>query len=720
MNTDGKSEKEEKEDRELAILLAAYNEAESRQTRLQILSLFVKHFSKTELRKMVPGLSNWQIDQARRHATLEGPGKPVVSAPIKRTRLDPVKTDHFVNFIARPNFLQDVAFGTKNLKLDSGEQITIPNVIRTMVPSRIIKQYLSFCKETGFEPASERTLFRIIDVCAASTQKSLQGLDYFSTEGAQAFDTLESGINTLEENGASALWAKEMKHVLKECKRYLKTDYKSHVGANERCVDHCTNYSLSDSLVKAFRKKCDHAHDKFCDVCIKMDEALSDIVEMITSPKLNLTKQQQSHLTFDVKHAIESIRIWKAHLIRTVNQEQAKEEILSSLNDQSILIVMDWAMKFLPKRYREKMSDFYGKRGKSWHVSCIIYKSGDDYDVETIVHLFDSCTQDWFSVVSILEHLLATIKQEHPGVNIAFLKSDNAGCYHNGTLILSLEAIGERTGIHIQRYDYSDPQSGKDICDRKIAPMKGHIQRWINENHDVLTAADMKEALESYGGVRGCRVVVAEIDVSRAAKMEKWKGISKLFSFEFQASGIKAWKAYGIGQGQMFPYTKLSQSKQGPTGLRVISPISPMKSLPKPDLTKNKKKITSNQHVFLCEEEGCVATFESLKDMQDHMDTGQHVRVMERETVYDLARKKWAAMVTGVQSTHVGDTGEGDQAIASLNKSRKQPVMGWALKTTTKGKNMTEKLKLYLVEIFNNGIKTGKINKMYTLLSDRS
>ena len=53
--------------------------------------------------------------------------------------------------------------------------------------------------------------------------------------------------------------------------------------------------------------------------------------------------------------------------------------------------------------------------------------------------------------------------------------------------------------------------------------MKGHIQRWVNEKRDVVTAVDMKEALESYGGVRGCRIAVAEfeVDVAKAAKPEK-------------------------------------------------------------------------------------------------------------------------------------------------------------------------------------------------------
>ena len=133
----------------------------------------------------------------------------------------------------------------------------------------------------------------------------------------------------------------------------------------------------------------------------------------------------------------------------------------------------------------------------------------------------------------------------------AYLKSDNAGCYHNASLILSLKSIGKRAGISVRRYDFSNPQAGKEMCDRKIAPMKGHIQRWVNEKHDVVTAVDMKEALESYGGVRGCRMAVAKVDVARTAKPVEWKGISILFNFEFLSSGISAWKANAIGEGQM-------------------------------------------------------------------------------------------------------------------------------------------------------------------------
>ena len=70
-------------------LISAHNNAENWQTKRQILSLFVNDFSKADLQEMIPGLSKWRINQARRHAIDVGKGQPLVETPIFRTRLDP-------------------------------------------------------------------------------------------------------------------------------------------------------------------------------------------------------------------------------------------------------------------------------------------------------------------------------------------------------------------------------------------------------------------------------------------------------------------------------------------------------------------------------------------------------------------------------------------------------------------------------------------------------
>ena len=64
-----------------------------------------------------------------RHAFKNKPGQPIEPPMLQRTRLDPAKVDHFLDFISSPSFLQDVAYGKRNLKLSTGEKIEIPNVV---------------------------------------------------------------------------------------------------------------------------------------------------------------------------------------------------------------------------------------------------------------------------------------------------------------------------------------------------------------------------------------------------------------------------------------------------------------------------------------------------------------------------------------------------------------------------------------------------------------
>ncbi|XP_015756717.1 PREDICTED: uncharacterized protein LOC107336165 [Acropora digitifera] len=149
----------------LSRLVTPYNEASNWYTRQQILSVFVGDYSKTELLAFIPGLTKWRIDEARKHAFRTSPGHLIDPPVIHRCRLDPVKVDHFLEFISSPSFLQDVAYGTKNLKLSDGETIEIPNVVRTVVASRLVHLYQSYCAESGFsEPIGWSTLLNILKV----------------------------------------------------------------------------------------------------------------------------------------------------------------------------------------------------------------------------------------------------------------------------------------------------------------------------------------------------------------------------------------------------------------------------------------------------------------------------------------------------------------------------------------------------------------------------
>lgn len=51
---------------------------------------------------------------------------------------------------------------------------------------------------------------------------------------------------------------------------------------------------------------------------------------------------------------------------------------------------MDWVMKFLFFQYREIQLDFFGKKGISWYILCLIIKKSDfELIVSILLDYFD-------------------------------------------------------------------------------------------------------------------------------------------------------------------------------------------------------------------------------------------------------------------------------------------------------------------------------------------
>ena len=272
---------------------------------------------------------------------------------------------------------------------------------------------------------------------------------------------------------------------------------------------------------------------------------------------------------------------------------------------QSHLVVMDWAMKFLQLRHREKQSDWYGKRRLSWHVSSVVSKDNltKKLQVTTYAHLFDECTQDWYAVSLIIEHLLTHLKAKHPLLKSIYLRSDEAGCYHNNLLIAAVRDIGQRVGVTIKNYDFSEPQSGKDICDRILCPLKSSIRAYCSEGHNVLTAMGMKEALKQHP-VSGTSTLVNIVDRSKERLLiKKLDNFGAFHNFQFESSRIRAWKAYRMGCGSLFPYNGPTMF-QGPTMLQTDDSEQVecwFDSVKERDLNpKSKEQPTAGELLFEC------------------------------------------------------------------------------------------------------------------------
>ena len=243
----------------LEAMVEYYENCNHWSSRRQMLSIIADKVRFATLQKWLPDLSRYRYNIARHHLFLHGRGTEVPQQKQKRIKVSPEKLDHFLAFITSAKIIQDLPFGDKTLKLSSGSEIKIPNVIRTSIPEQIIKQYQSYCAETGFSsPFSHSSLSRILNVCAASTRKSLQGLDYFSAEGAKAFDDLVEVADKLGDNYENGLsWSKDVISMLKLAKRYFKEDYKvswNFIANIYGCL--LIKYSTSSITPKAYESAC--------------------------------------------------------------------------------------------------------------------------------------------------------------------------------------------------------------------------------------------------------------------------------------------------------------------------------------------------------------------------------------------------------------------------------------------------------------------------------
>ena len=333
-------------------------------------------------------------------------------------------------------------------------------------------------------------------------------------------------------------------------------------------------------------------------------------------------------------------------------------------------------------------------------------------EVISYAHLFDQCTQDWFSLASILEDLLTKLEARNPLIQRAYLKSDEAGCYHNSSLIAAVRDIAKRVGVTVHSYHYSEPQSGKDICDRILCPLKSSIRMYCNEGHDVLTAADMRDALIQHP-VKGTSAAVCVVNESRKTlSVKKMEQFSSFHNFEYEADGLRVWKCYGIGDGKYIPYEMLYVTNQVPTALQTVEsqefyvPLGKREVKPRSDASKSTESSTP---LFECSKLGCNEAFESFAQLELHLDVGKHTA--SRLNQYDVIRRDWALKFSSVDNP--ADTemysvpSGGPPTFSEVTSSKSSLQTGWALSKPRSSVRFSPKVKEYLTARFTIGERTG-------------
>ena len=110
-------------------------------------------------------------------------------------------------------------------------------------------------------------------------------------------------------------------------------------------------YALSSKTESEFKQQCDHDHDERCEECEAIESTLRDI-ERLVSDASYPSGDDRDEALYLFQTAQRAIHTWKCHQLRTVRQDQARLDVIDLLDENTLLIVNDWAIKFLPQMYR--------------------------------------------------------------------------------------------------------------------------------------------------------------------------------------------------------------------------------------------------------------------------------------------------------------------------------------------------------------------------------
>ena len=261
------------------------------------------------------------------------------------------------------------------------------------------------------------------------------------------------------------------------------------------------------------------------------------------------------------------------------------------------------------------------------------------------------------------------------------------------------------------RYDHSEPQHGKDLCDRILCPMKAAIRRYCNEGHDIVTAHDMQVALDKRP-VQGTTAAVFSVsEEKKTLKMKKIANYSSLHNFEFTPDGLRVWKAYNIGTGKLIPWESILLYPQEATGLVEEKPFFPTSTREMYRKTNQQKKDAEDGDSIECPNPQCMAEFHSRSELEAHLNVIGHHSPAEqvRRGLYDTLRIDWVRRFQNISldgKRQIRHESEVESATATEDGLLK---MGWALHKPRGGQTrFFHKVRAYLQKKFEIGLGRGR------------
>ena len=267
------------------------------------------------------------------------------------------------------------------------------------------------------------------------------------------------------------------------------------------------------------------------------------------------------------------------------------------------------------------------------------------------------------------------------------------------------------------RSSYSD-RLKTGPSDRYAAVLKSHIRRYLNEGHDVATAAQIVAGCASYGGVRNVHVFECQLPSTRSKNKVKINVINKLHNFTYESTAIRSCRAWNIGTGKIITLDGNANVSTKSNSLICINPsLEPnrlvnssaddgtddaVSSMAKDSDANDQKK--SKSKLFFFDYEGCICRFLNYGNRLRHIANGNHIERFEKLSIKDFAMITYKSKLDAADNQEllslelekINFNWDNYNHIPTLNQ-------GWALPLTRKVQTLSLKVKQFLKQKFDDG-----------------
>lgn len=126
--------------------------------------------------------------------------------------------------------------------------------------------------------------------------------------------------------------------------------------------------------------------------------------------------------------------------MRFKNQEEVRIKFFDEMIESDVIIICDWVMKFLLRKFCEGQEDWFGKRGINWYVVVILSKRIGVFQIIIYIYIFFfQVVQDFIVIVYCICDVVKDVMMINLVIENIYVFIDNVGCYKSILILVILK-----------------------------------------------------------------------------------------------------------------------------------------------------------------------------------------------------------------------------------------------------------------------------------------